>query len=343
MEKVLNVAVIGTGNMGKNHVRTYSEMENVNLVAIADISENGKLLAEKHGCKYYSSYKEMLDDEELDAVSVCVPTGLHYEVAKDVIGKGVNLLVEKPITRSVKEAEDIVSLAEAAGVKLAVGHIERFNPAVRRLRELIKAGKLGDVTSIVARRVGLMPPQIRDANVVIDLAVHDIDVCNFLLGKKPDNVLCESGKAIISKREDFADIFMKYGSTNVFIQVNWITPVRIRALHVTGTKGYAELNYITQELVLYESIYEKRYDDFGDFVVKFGEPGQCIQSDRSKPALVDEGQVLSASLYIEDVFLFTENILNLHLHGGIAAPVQYQCRLPAQQARRINPGLQGIG
>jgi len=274
--KIANVGVIGTGNMGKNHVRTYSEMAGVKLVAIADISENGKLLAEKYGCKYYSSYKEMLNKERLDAVSVCVPTSLHYEVARDVIAKGINLLIEKPITRSVKEAEDIVGLAKAAGVKLAVGHIERFNPAVRKLKEVIDAGKLGDITSIVARRVGLMPPQIRDANVVIDLAVHDIDVCNFLLGRKPDKVLCESGKAIISEREDFADIFMKYGSTNAFIQVNWITPVKIRQLSITGTKGYAELNYITQELMLYESNYEKQYSDFGDFVLKFGEPKKTV-------------------------------------------------------------------
>jgi len=274
--KVSNVAVIGSGNMGKNHVRIYSEMDGVKLVAIADISENGKLLAEKHGCKYYSDYREMLNKERLDAVSVCVPTSLHYEVAKDVIAKGVSLLIEKPITRDVREAEEIVKLAKAGGVKLAVGHIERFNPAVRRLKEIIDAGKLGDVTTIIARRVGLFPPQIKDANVVIDLAVHDIDVCNFLLGRKPDKVLCESGKAIINRREDFADIFMKYGGTNAFIQVNWITPVKIRELNITGTRGYAELNYVTQELVLYESNYEKQYSDFGDFVLKFGEPKKVV-------------------------------------------------------------------
>ncbi len=271
-----NVAVIGTGNMGRNHVRTYSEMDGVKLVAIADISENAKQLAEKFGCKYYRNYMDMLTKEKLDAVSVCVPTSMHHAVAKDVISKGVSLLIEKPITRDVKEAEEIVKLAKVAGVKLAVGHIERFNPAVRKLKEIMDAGRLGDVTSIISRRVGLFPPQIKDANVVIDLAVHDIDVCNFLLGRKPDKVLCESGSAIISKREDYADIFMKYGSANAFIQVNWITPVKIRQLNITGTKGYAELNYITQELVLYESNYEKQYADFGDFVLKFGEPKKVV-------------------------------------------------------------------
>lgn len=272
----IDVAVIGAGNMGKNHARTYSELEGVKLVAIADVSENAKQLAEKFGCRYYKNYMDMLSKERLDAVSVCVPTSLHYTVAKDIISKGVNLLVEKPITRDVKEADEMVRLAEAKGVKLAVGHIERFNPAVRKLKEIIDDDKLGDITSMIARRVGLFPPQIKDANVVIDLAVHDIDVFNFLLGRKPDKILCESGKAIINQREDYADIFMKYGNVNGFIQVNWITPIKIRVLNITGTKGYAELNYITQELVLYESNYEKRYDDFGDFVLKFGEPKKTI-------------------------------------------------------------------
>jgi UDP-N-acetylglucosamine 3-dehydrogenase len=274
--KKTKVAVIGVGNMGKNHVRTYSDMSSVELVAIADPSEESRKIAASHGCRHYADYKTMLAKEEPDAVSVCVPTGLHYAVAKDVISSGVSLLVEKPITRNVAEAEEIIRMAKEKGVRLAVGHIERFNPAVRRLREIIGQGRLGEVMSITARRVGLFPPQIRDANVVIDLAVHDMDVFNFLLGRKPDRVLCESGRAIAEGREDFADIFMKYGNANGFIQVNWITPVKIRQLNVTGTKGYAELNYITQELVLYESNYEKKYADFGEFVLKFGEPKKTV-------------------------------------------------------------------
>ncbi|MBM3303740.1 MAG: Gfo/Idh/MocA family oxidoreductase, partial [Candidatus Aenigmarchaeota archaeon] len=142
---MLNVAVIGAGNMGKNHVRTYAEMDDVKLAAIADISDNGRLLAEKHGCKYYADYREMLEKEKLDAVSVCVPTSLHHVVAKDVMAAGVSLLIEKPITRDVKEGEELVRLAKSKGVKLAVGHIERFNPAVRKLKGIMDAGRLGDI------------------------------------------------------------------------------------------------------------------------------------------------------------------------------------------------------
>jgi UDP-N-acetylglucosamine 3-dehydrogenase len=269
----MKVGVIGTGAMGKNHARIYAGMKNVQLVGVADVDQKtGKSVAASHGCRYYRDYEDLLEKEKPDAVSVCVPTAYHYRVAKDVIAKGVNLLIEKPITKTLEDAEELVSLAKKAGVKLAVGHIERFNPAVQQLKALIDKGALGDITSIMARRVGLFPPRIKDANVIIDIGVHDIDVFNYLLGKEPTSIFSCAGKALIKDREDYADIFLKYNGTNGIIQVNWITPVKIRVLNVTGTKGYAELNYITQDLVLYESIYKKTYDEFGDFVVLFGEP-----------------------------------------------------------------------
>jgi UDP-N-acetylglucosamine 3-dehydrogenase len=269
---MLNAAVIGSGNMGKNHVRIYSGLKESNLIAICDPDEKVKRLAEEYGCRHYSDYRQMLDKETIDVVSVCVPTSLHYEVGKDVIEKGINVLIEKPITNNMEQAEELIRLAGEKGVKLTVGHIERFNPAVQKLKELVDQGKLGNITSIIARRVGLFPPQIKDANVIIDLAVHDIDVFNYLLGRKPVRVYVEKGNALINNREDYADIFLKYDDVNCFVQVNWITPVKIRVLNVTGTKGYAELNYVTQNLVFYKSNYEKNYNGFGDFVVKFGAP-----------------------------------------------------------------------
>jgi UDP-N-acetylglucosamine 3-dehydrogenase len=281
----MKVGVIGVGSMGKNHARIYSEMPGVKLAGIVDRDrKTGESIAAKCGCKYYDNHLDLLEKEKPDAVSVCVPTSLHYTVAKDVIAHGVNLLIEKPITKNLRHAEEIVVMAKKAGVKLAVGHIERFNPAVQRLKKLIDDGKLGVITSILARRVGLFPPRIKDANVVIDIAVHDIDIFNYLLGKNPVKIQASAGKALINDREDYADIFLKYNGTNGLIEVNWITPVKIRVLNVTGTKGYAELNYITQDLVMYESIYKKTYDQFGDFVVKFGEPKKRhLKTKREEP------------------------------------------------------------
>ncbi len=267
----MKVGVIGTGAMGKNHARVYSELDSVELVGISDKDEKtGKEISGKHKCGYFRDYKKLLSGD-IDAVSVCVPTSLHYEIGMDVIRHGKNLLIEKPLAENVKKAKELVRAAEKAGVVLAVGHIERFNPAVQELKKIIDSGKLGKVTSIIARRVGLFPPRIKDANVILDIAVHDIDVFRYLIGKEPQDIYASGGKALINDREDYADIFMKYNGTNGFIEVNWITPVKIRMLNVTGTKGYASLNYITQALRLHENVYEKTYDEFGDFVLRFGD------------------------------------------------------------------------
>lgn len=269
----LNAAVIGIGNMGRNHARIYSQLKGSDLVAISDINESaGMVLSDEYGCMYYKDYSEMLKREKIDAVSVCVPTSLHYRVAKDVINSKINLLIEKPITAELQEAERLVKLAKEMNVKLAVGHVERFNPAIRMLKKIIDVGRLGKITSILARRVGLFPPNIKDSNVIIDLAVHDIDIFNYLLNRLPNSIYSRSGRGIIRGREDYAGLFLTYGSVNAMIEVNWITPVKIRALNVTGTEGYASLNYITQDLIVYKNNYEKIYDRFGDFVLKFGRP-----------------------------------------------------------------------
>lgn len=281
---MLNVAVIGLGNMGKNHARTYTEIDKVKLTAISDIDEEkGISTAEKYNCKYYKDYKEMIQKEKIDIISIVVPTKYHEKIAIDAIEKGINVLVEKPIADTVEGAEKIIKKAKEKKVKLAVGHIERFNPAVQKLKQIIDEGKLGQIISIIAKRVGLFPPQIKDANVIIDLAVHDIDIIGYLLGKKPDEIYSNAGRALINEREDYAEIFLKYENVTGFIQVNWITPIKIRTLSVTGTKGYAELDYITQELVLYESNHKKDYETFGEIVL-FSKPNKLeIKIEKGEP------------------------------------------------------------
>lgn len=274
MKNPIHVAVIGVGAMGKNHARVYSELNGTKLVAVADIDETGAKIAEKYNCKFYKDYKEMLKKENIDAVSIAVPTKFHKEIAIDAINTKKHVLVEKPITDNINDAKEIIKAAKENNIKLMVGHVERFNPAVQRLKEIIDEGRLGKLTSMIARRVGLFPPRIKDANVIIDLAVHDIDIFHYLIGSEPKEVYSSIGKALIDKREDYAELFLKYNGITGFIQVNWITPIKIRNLSITGTKGYAELNYLTQELILYESNYKDGYDDFGDFIVKFGKPNK---------------------------------------------------------------------
>ena len=268
---MVNVAVIGTGAMGKHHVRIYSELDDVKLVAISDLDEkNGKILAEKYSCNFYKDFKDMLGKEKIDAVSIAVPTTYHKDVAVYCADKGKHILLEKPVSDNLKDARDIISACKDNDVLLLVGHIERFNPAVIELKRLISSGSFGKITSIISKRVGLFPSRIKDADVIIDLAVHDIDIFNYLLEKKPTKIYYHTGNALIEDRADYANILLKYDGTSCFLEVNWITPIKIRNLSVTGTKGYAELDYINQDLVVYETNFEKEFDSFGDFIVKFG-------------------------------------------------------------------------
>ncbi len=270
---MVKAGVIGTGNMGKHHARVYSELGCLSAVSDMDQGKS-RDIGERFGCRHYSDHNEMLEKEDLDCVSICVPTVYHRAIALDCIAKGVHVLVEKPISNTVESAREMIDSARARGVKLGVGHIERFNPAVMKLKEIIDSGELGKVNTIIARRVGAFPPQIKDANVVIDLAVHDIDIFNLILGKRPQSGYAVGGRALINNREDFADILFDYGSVSAFIEANWITPVKIRKLSITGSEGYAELNYITQELVVHKSEHRK-IDTFND-VVEFGTPRSVI-------------------------------------------------------------------
>jgi UDP-N-acetylglucosamine 3-dehydrogenase len=282
----MKVGVIGIGSMGSNHARIYSEMSV--LAAVSDVNEEaGKKISEKYKCSFYNDYKEMLENEKLDAVSIVVPTSLHKQVALDVIKHKIPFLLEKPIADTVENAREIIEKAKENNVKFMVGHIERFNPALIKLKELLDNLELGEINSLITRRVGAIPPKVKDTNVVIDLAVHDIDIYNYLLNKKPTEFFGSLGKSI-SEKGDYADLMLKYNNTNAFIQVNWITPIKIRLLNVTGSRGYAELNYITQELDVYRTNYAKDYDDFGDFMIKFGKPTKInVEIKKEEPLKVE--------------------------------------------------------
>lgn len=285
----IKIAVIGVGVMGKNHARIYSEIPNCKLVAVSDLEEKkAKEIADEFDCKYYTDLNEMLDKEDIDAVSITVPTKKHKEISLAVINKGLHILLEKPIATCIKDAEEIIKKSKEKKIKLLVGHIERFNPAVIELKKIIDQGKIGTISSIIARRVGLFPSRVKDANIVVDVSVHDIDIIKYLMGKEPDDIYACGGRTLNDSREDHVVAILKYGQASGIIQSNWITPIKIRNLSVTGVKGYVELNYITQELALYEANYEKTYDNYGDFIIKFGKQNKTyIEINKEEPLKVE--------------------------------------------------------
>jgi UDP-N-acetylglucosamine 3-dehydrogenase len=240
--------------MGQNHVRVYSQLD-CQLVGVADIDPNrAKEIGGKYNVQYYSDYHELL--YKVDAISIAVPTTMHYPVAMDFLKARVHCLVEKPIAFSMDEASEMIKTADNMCVNLAIGHIERFNPAVVRLKEIVDAGVLGELLIISTRRVGPSVPRVRDVGVVIDSATHDIGVIRYLLDKEPVSIFSRVG-TLKHPKEDHAVIVMDFGATTACIEVNWFTPHKVRTLVATGSEGIAYLDYIEQTLKIYTSNEEK--------------------------------------------------------------------------------------
>ncbi len=285
---MLRMAVIGTGVMGTLHARIFSQLPQVKLVAVCDSDhKKGRSLALFYKTKYYSDYATLLTEEILDGVTIAVPTSLHKEVALACIKAGVNILVEKPLAQSAKDASLIDKAAQKKKVLLAVGHIERFNPAVIKLKEFIERGVFGKIISVVIKRVGLYPPRIKDVSVITDLAVHDLDIICNLLNKFPKRLFANGGTGINRYQIDYADILLDFDGINCYLQTNWITPIKIRTLSITGTSGYAELDYITQELILYKVKKDSKLPlpkSFKKFVSKFGKSKKIsVQVKKEEP------------------------------------------------------------
>ncbi|MHB8104697.1 MAG: Gfo/Idh/MocA family oxidoreductase [Dehalococcoidales bacterium] len=248
----IRVGVVGLGTMGQHHVRLYSQL-GCELVGVADVdSKRAKEIGEKYETSYYSDYHELLP--RVDAVSIAVPTTLHHAVAMDFLNRGVHCLVEKPIAFSVTEADEMITAATSHEVNLAIGHVEMYNPAVLKLKQIIDEGTLGKLLIISTRRVGPFVSRIRDVGVVIDCATHDIGVVRRLIGKEPVGVFSRVG-SLKHPKEDHAIIVLDFEDTTACIEVNWFTPYKVRTLVVTGSEGTANLDYIEQKLTVYNSHY----------------------------------------------------------------------------------------
>jgi UDP-N-acetylglucosamine 3-dehydrogenase len=242
---MIRVGVVGLGAMGQHHARLYSQLD-CELVGVADLDfQRAKEIGAKYHTDSYSDFRSLLG--KVDALSIVVPTSLHHEVAMASLQAGVHCLVEKPISFTLSEADDMIQAAADNQVQLAIGHIERFNPAVVKLKEIVNAGTLGRLLIISTRRVGPFVPRIRDVGVVIDSATHDIGVIRYLLGEEPVNMFSRVGRLRHAK-EDHAIIVLDFASATACIEVNWFTPHKVRTLVATGSEGIAYLDYIAQEV-----------------------------------------------------------------------------------------------
>lgn len=254
---MLKAAVIGVGSMGRNHARVYREMETeVKLVAIVDADSNTANKVEGQlAVKSYTDYVQMVEETQPDLVSLAVPTGLHCSIGCDLLARGIHVLIEKPIASTMEEGRKLIATAHKHNTILAIGHIERFNPAVMELRRRLQAGMAGRVYKIQAERLSPYPSRIQDAGVVLDLASHDIDLLRYLMSQ--DEIVRLYGETVQSINTDREDMFngivrFRSGAVGV-LDVNWITPTKVRRVTITGTRGMFICNLLSQELYFYEN------------------------------------------------------------------------------------------
>ena len=251
----LKAAVIGVGAMGRNHARVYADLPQVELVAVADVNPQvANEVARRYGGRAYSDYERLLDQERPDVVSLAVPTVDHCAMALEILRRGIHLLIEKPLAYTLDEGRQIIAAAQAQGICLMVGHIERFNPAIIALREHLSAETAGRVFQIDARRQGPFPARVRDVGVVIDLAVHDVDIMRYITGSEVVRVYSETERRIHSSHEDLLTATLRLSDGIIgTLTTNWLTPTKIRELYVTGERGMFRVDYLTQDLYFYEN------------------------------------------------------------------------------------------
>jgi UDP-N-acetylglucosamine 3-dehydrogenase len=242
----IGVAVIGCGVWGVNHARVYAGLDKAKLIKIADTDPKRRRLAEKFDAECCADPRDIYRDDEVEAVSICTPTVTHARLAREALQAGKHVLVEKPMATKLSEAEELVRLSEKEGLVLAVGLVERFNPAVTETLRLVKDGCVGQLLTVHASRLSRRPDRVGDVGVVKDLAMHDVDVVTTVLGAQPVSVFSRCG-SLSHSFEDYAHLSLIYdGAASGFVEANWLTPRKVRRLTVTGSEGVIRVEYLSQ-------------------------------------------------------------------------------------------------
>jgi predicted dehydrogenase len=260
MNETIQTAVIGTGAMGRHHARVYREMENTELVGVFDTDEyQAGAVATAQGVHAFDSVEALLA-ADVDAVSIAVPTSLHADLAIRAMKAGVHVLIEKPIAGTIREATEMMDTARETNRLLMVGHIERYNPAIRTLSAKVDPD---EILAINIVRVGPRPPRIKDAGVIIDLAVHDIDLAFFLTGRSTDDVFAVTSSFPMD-HEDTASMLLRLaGGIAVQLTANWITPYKSREVQVITQRRLFKADLISRSVQAFS-----RSSDGGGYTVE---------------------------------------------------------------------------
>jgi UDP-N-acetylglucosamine 3-dehydrogenase len=252
----MRVGVIGVGSMGQNHARILSEMKL--LASVADTAPGqAESVGRRYSVPHHTDYRELLK-EDLDAVVVVTPTSTHGKVTADAMKAGKHVLLEKPMTGKSSDLKKLVELSRKSRLVLAGGFVERHNPVVTFAKNTLESEAYGDLITAATRRVSSMPSRIRDVGVVMDLGIHDIDVVQHVVADKPTSVYALGGRTAGTKYEDHANILIDFkGGETGFVEVNWLTPMKVRKLSLTCSKNFVEVDYMDQSALVCSSSFKK--------------------------------------------------------------------------------------
>lgn len=270
-EQKIKFGVIGVGYWGPNYVRILNMEPSAEIKWIADLDTKklSNIKSVYPNIKTTNDYKDILEDKEVEAIIICTPTTTHFKIAKDCIKAAKHVLVEKPLTYSSDEAKKLIESANTNDVKLMVGHIFEFNPAVRYIKECIDKKNIGEVMYAHSARTGLGPIR-HDVNAMWDLASHDISILLYLFGKKPVDIVARGVDYLKDGNEDVVFINMAFGNKVMAnIHVSWIDPTKTRKLTVVGTEKMITFDDVdmSEKVRIYDKgvSYQHPYANFGEF------------------------------------------------------------------------------
>lgn len=247
----IKVGIVGVGHLGAIHAKVCSNLHNVELVGVCDCNlERALEIGKKYHTRSYADYEDLFD--KVEAASIVVPTSLHYNIAKDFLNRGIHVLIEKPITKTLSEADELIEIARKKDLIIQVGHVERFNAAVLALEKYLKKPKF-----IECQRLGPFHKRVEDVGVVLDLMIHDIDIVLGLI--KQDVVNIEAvGLSTMSAHEDVANVRLIFeDGTIADITASRVTKDVVRKIRIFQEDSYISLDYLNQEVTIFKKTGDK--------------------------------------------------------------------------------------
>jgi predicted dehydrogenase len=246
MSKNISVAIVGVGYWGPNLLRNFFQLDNVDVPVVCDLKEENleKIKKSYPNIKYTQNYEDLLNDSNIDAIIISTPVNTHYDLAKKALLNKKHVLLEKPMTETSEEAEDLIKIAKENNLILMIDHTFLYTAAVQKIKDIVSSGDLGDLFYFSSQRLNL--GLIReDVDVAWDLATHDISIMNYIINEDIEKVFATGSKHLNKEKREMIQVILRFkNGTSAYIYVSWLSPLKIRQTLIGGSK----------KMVLYDDV-----------------------------------------------------------------------------------------